>query len=229
MDRARNYDRGNRHLAPLQENLRYLINIVLSDLPSQSRVLCVGVGTGSEIISLAEAFPGFGFVGVEPSGAMLEVCRERLQKLNLLHRCELVHGYVQDVAGQEEFDAALCLLVLHHASKDGSERRGIVSGIAARLKPLARLVSAEISYDRSAETFDEMMAYWKALSRKAGSPEEKIQALPRMMDEHLSVHSPAEAEEALLASGFEAPVRFFQSLLIHAWVSRKRRTDRPCW
>ena len=89
-DHAHNYDQNNTYLAPINAALHYLIEILLSDLKSQSKILCVGAGTGTEIIALATAFPTFTFVAVDPSEAMLEVCRDRLQSLGLADRCEFV-------------------------------------------------------------------------------------------------------------------------------------------
>jgi tRNA (cmo5U34)-methyltransferase len=65
-DRARSYDQNNRHLAPILENLHYLIEILLSDLDPRARILCVGAGTGTEMIALGHAFPSFSFVAVDP-------------------------------------------------------------------------------------------------------------------------------------------------------------------
>ena len=56
-ERAKAYDQSNSFMAPIYENLHYLITVILSELVPHSKILCVGVGTGTEIIKLAEAFP----------------------------------------------------------------------------------------------------------------------------------------------------------------------------
>lgn len=56
-DVADAYDARNNALAPISNNLHFLLRLVLADLPVDARVLCVGVGTGAEILSLASAFP----------------------------------------------------------------------------------------------------------------------------------------------------------------------------
>lgn len=218
---AKSYDQ-NSFMISINQNLHDLIKAILNDLPSKAKILCVGVGTGTEVIMLAEAFPEFTFVAVEPSESMLEVCRDKLQKLNLLDRCRLIHGYVQDLPDEGGFDAALCLLVLHHTSKDGSDRQKIVAAIAKRLKPMGYFISAEISFDASLSTFQSTMEKWQSLLRRSDAPEEKIQTLPKMMGEHLSIQTPADFENLLAINEFEAPIQFFQSLLIRAWYAQKK-------
>lgn len=219
-DRANSYDQGNSHLVPILDNLHYMIKIVLSELAPNSKILCVGAGTGSEIIELAAAFPKFTFLAVEPSEAMLEVCREKLQKLNLLDRCELICGNIEDVPDTNDYNAAICLLVLHHTSIE--DRTKIVAGISKRLKNLGYFICAEISYDNSSKVFADIIEKWKSLIRKSGAPEDKIQNLPKMMKEHLFVQTPSEIERMLILNGFEEPIQFFQSLLIRAWYSQKK-------
>jgi len=57
----------------------------LSESPSDSRVLIVGAGTGAELINLANYFPLWNFTVVEPASAMLDVCRQRAEKMACLH------------------------------------------------------------------------------------------------------------------------------------------------
>ena len=56
-DAARAYDEKNRHLAPITDSMHFLIRLILKNAPVQARVLCVGVGTGAEILSLACSAP----------------------------------------------------------------------------------------------------------------------------------------------------------------------------
>lgn len=218
-DRANSYDQNNLHMVPIYENLHYLIKIVLSQVAPNSKILCVGVGTGSEIIELAQAFPKFTFIAVDPSASMLEVCKDKLQKLNLIDRCELIHGYIEDAPEKDNFDAALCLLVLHHTSIE--DRSKIIAGIFKRLKKSGYFICAEISFDLSSSAFENIIEKWKSMIRRSGSPEEKIQSLPKMMKEHLFIQSPVDVERMLITSGFSTCIQFFQALMIRAWYSQK--------
>ena len=218
-ERAKSYDQSNGHLTLIFENLHYLIRIILSENSPSSKILCVGVGTGNEIIELAKAFPKFTFVAVDPSLSMLEVCQDKLEKLNLLDRCKLIHGYIDDVPETNDFDAALCLLVLHHTSPEN--RTKIIKGIFKRLKGAGHFICAEISFDNSPNIYGDIIEKWKSLNRLSGSCEEKVQSLPKMMKEHLSIQTPSEVESIMMNCGFSVCIQFFQALLIRAWYARK--------
>jgi tRNA (cmo5U34)-methyltransferase len=56
-ERAASYDKDAAKFAPLGEALHFLIRLILADLPADARILCVGAGTGTELINLAQAFP----------------------------------------------------------------------------------------------------------------------------------------------------------------------------
>jgi tRNA (cmo5U34)-methyltransferase len=219
-DRARGYDDQNRYLRPITASLHYLIEILLSGAGPRSKILCVGAGTGAEIIALATAFPESTFVAVDPSAAMLEVCRDRLQDLGLADRCHLIPGLVHEAPATEDFDAAICLLVLHHASE--TERRDIISGVASRLRPGGHFITSELSHDLSSPTADDALEMWESLSRRGGIPEAAFEHPPAMHEEKLPILAPSEVEGLLQDHGFTAPIQFFQAFLIRAWYTRKK-------
>jgi tRNA (cmo5U34)-methyltransferase len=105
---------------------------------TEVRVLVAGAGGGAkEIVTLGAMEPGWRFVAVDPSKPMLDLAVTRIREANLLDRTAIVHGTVDDLAG-EPFDAATLIGVLHHLSGDEA-KRAICSAIAARLKTGAHL------------------------------------------------------------------------------------------
>ena len=86
-ERASSYDKRFAKLAPLNDALYLLIRLVLSELPANARILCVGVGTGSELINLAQTFPQWQFTAVEPAAPMLDICRQRTEECGIASRC----------------------------------------------------------------------------------------------------------------------------------------------
>lgn len=214
------YDERNAKTAPIMENLHFLLRLVLRDLPADASVLCVGVGTGADILGLARAFPGWRFTGVEPSAPMLEICRRRLEENGLSGRTDLFRGYLSELPGPQKFDAVLCLLVAHFL-RDEPERQALFDQMAARVKPAGYLVNAEISYDLSRPDYPEILEKWLALHKHAGASEESLGAMPKILRETLGVIAPEKTEEMMKRAGFTRPVEFFQSLLIRGWYARK--------
>jgi tRNA (cmo5U34)-methyltransferase len=213
-DVAKAYDRRNQALAPISSNLHFLLQLVLADLPVDARVLCVGVGTGAEILSLATAYPGWSFVGVDPSAEMLAVGRRRLGEAGVMDRCELVQGYVED-APLGPFDAVVSLLVAHFIKPAG--RPAFYAAIYDRLKSGGRFASAEISGDLDAPEFPAMLADWKQVQALMGATPQSLANLGGLMREALGVLSPQETERLWRAAGFALPIPFFQAFMIRGW------------
>jgi tRNA (cmo5U34)-methyltransferase len=218
-DMSRAYDEKNRRLAPIADGLHFLTGLALQGLPERARILCVGVGTGAEILSLSREHPGWRFVGVDPAPAMLDVCRERLEQAGIMNRCELIQGYVRDVPLEESFDAALSLLVGHFVKRE--ERPGFYGDMHARLRRGGCLVNAEISFDLDSAEFAPMLATWERVQSLMGATPESLRSLPNTLRNVLTVLPPAEVEAILRAAGFPLPVRFFQAAMIMGWYALK--------
>lgn len=216
---ANAYDEKNRQLAPIADNMHFLIRLILRNAPARSRVLCVGVGTGAEILSLSKTFPEWTFVGVDPSIGMLNVCRERLEAAGVMNRCELVHGYVHDVLQGENFDIAMSILVAHFVKRE--DRLNFYQAMSGRLRPGGTLINTEISFDLNSEGFPPMLKNWEAVQALMGATPESIANLPKVLREMLSVISPSETESLLRQSGVPLPVQFFQAFMICGWFGKK--------
>jgi tRNA (cmo5U34)-methyltransferase len=221
---AEAYDRRNAGLRPISDTLHFLMRLALADLPAQARVLCVGVGTGAEILALAEARPGWTFVGVDPSAEMLAVARHRLQQAGVMARCDLIHGYVEDVA-HAGFDAVVSLLVAHFIKRP--ERPAFYAAIHDRLRPGGRFLSAEISADLDAPEFPAMLEDWKQVQTLMGATEDSLVRLPTMMREVLGVVPPADTEALWREAGFARPIPFFQAFMIRGWHATRGERVRP--
>jgi tRNA (cmo5U34)-methyltransferase len=218
-DTAGSYDEKNQPLSTIANTLHFLISLILQCAPARARVLCVGVGTGAEILSLAQSFPEWTFVGVDPAKGMLEICGERLGQAGVLDRCELIHGYVQDVPLGEGFDVVLSLLVAHFVKRE--ERLGFYQAMWQRLRNNGFFVSAEISYDLNADAFPLMLKNWERVQSLMGASATSLENLPVMLREQLAVISPAETEMLLKQCGIAIPVRFFQAFMISGWYGIK--------
>ncbi|MGY2800029.1 tRNA (cmo5U34)-methyltransferase [Ewingella americana] len=216
---SRQYDAYNESLNEIANNLHMLIAVLLRDLPKQARILCVGVGTGSEITRLAKQHADWHFTGVDPSPDMLAVCQEKLQREGLSDRCTLIEGYLGDVPVTGDYDVALCLLVTHFIQD--AERLGIYQQMNNQLAAGGRMICAEIAGDISSEGFDAHLISWAAMHSVASKTERDPQEIKAMLSQRLLLLAPEQTERLIQQSGFELPQRFFQSLLIHGWMAKK--------
>lgn len=216
---ARVYDERNQQLAPITEHMHFLIRLIVKHAPAKARALCVGVGTGAEILSLSKAYPEWTFVGVDPSIGMLDVCRERLRDAGVLSRCELIHGYVHDVSPGERFDAALSVLVAHFVRRE--DRVSFYQAMFNRLCAGGLLINTEVSFDLDSPEAPLMLKNWEAMQALMGASAESLANLSSQLRDMLSVISPAETEALLKRSGVSVPVRFMQSFMISGWYGVK--------
>jgi len=216
---SRKYDASNARFSAISANLHFLIALLLRDLPPAAQVLCVGVGTGSEIIHLASQFPGWHFTGVDPSPDMLAVCADKLKQAGISDRCTLTKGYLEDLPATAHYDAVLCLLVTHFILRQ--DRGGIYRQMATRLRTPGRMIVAEIAGDMAADNFTAQLASWAALQGFGSANAPTPDKLRSQMLERLLLLPPSTTEELIANAGFSSPQRFFQSLLIYAWEARK--------
>ncbi len=214
------YDERHQRMAPITDNLHFLIGLILKNFPTDANILCVGVGTGAEIIKLAEDHPSWRFTGIDPSADMLDVCRTQLEKNGMASRVELFRGYLAEFSGTGTFDAVLCLFVTQFV-KDSHERQKLFDSMAERIKPKGYLINAELSNDMSSPQFHDLLDKWKTLQLATGSTEEQVAKILQAWQEHVSILPPASIESFLHQSGFSMPIQFFQSFLLHAWYSQK--------
>lgn len=217
-DMAAAYDRRNSGLKPISECLHFLMRLVLDELPDDARLLCVGVGTGAEILSLAKDRPGWTFVGVDPSQQMLEVGRSRLEQAGVLDRCDLVPGYVEDVA-EHGFDAAIALLVAHFILR--ADRPAYYGAIHERLKPGGRFVSAEISCKLDGEEFPAKLRNWEQVQKLMGATPDTLASLPETLRNVLGIVSPEDTVALWRDAGFTPPIDFFQAFMIRGWHAKR--------
>jgi len=219
-ERASSYDERADVWAPERDALYSLIRLILAGLPADARILCVGVGTGSELIDLAQAFPQWQFTAVEPATAMLDICRRRVEESGITSRCTFHEGYLDSLPASDPFDAATCLVVSHFFMQK-EERREFFNQIALRLRPQGYLISSDIVSDMSTAAYQSLLEVWL---RKMKSPEvtdEHNENLRAAYGRDVAVLPPREVESMIASGGFDAPVLFFQTLLIHAWYSRR--------
>jgi tRNA (cmo5U34)-methyltransferase len=222
---AAGYDAQWEGMAPVRDGLYFLLETVLAGLPDDARLLCVGVGTGAELAYLARKHPGWRFTAVEPSGPMLEVCRQRVEREGFKPRCVFHQGYLHSLHGDEGYDAATCLLVSQFILEPEA-RSGFFRAIAERLRPGGLLASADLASGADPGDFETLLRAWMRAMAGAGVSAERVEQARVAYQRDVAVLAPAAVASIIEAGGFERPVQFFQAGLLHAWCSRRPQGER---
>lgn len=217
---AKSYDQQWSRLAPINSALHLLASAALSELSPTARILCVGAGTGAEIISLAQRFGGWRFTAVEPSAQMMEVFRRKAEEHGISSRCVFHAGYLDSLPPGEAFDGATAFLVSQFIL-DRGRRIEFFSGIADRLRPGGLLVSSDLAGDMDAAECQSALEIWFKVMSDGGISNEGIQRMRDAYTRDVAVLPPHEVEEMIAQGGFEPPARFFQAGMIHAWSARR--------
>lgn len=222
-EHAAAYDQRFAKLAALRDALHMLISAVFADLPVEARILCVGAGTGHELIYLAQKFPQWRFAVVEPSAPMLEICRRKAEECGITSRCVFHEGYLDSLPPMAAFDAATSLLVSQFILAPEA-RAGFFRAIADRLRPGGYLASADLASDTASATYQNLLEVWIRLMRETGSPPEQLEKLRVAYGRDVAVLAVEQVSSLIASAGFETPVLFLQTGLIHAWYTRRTST-----
>ena len=204
----------------MRDALHLLMGAVLGDLSAESRVLCVGAGTGHELLYLARRFPQWRFVVVEPSAPMLELCRRKAAECGIASRCTFHEGYVDSLPPSGDFDAATSLLVSQFISALDA-RVGFFRSIAARVRPGGYLVTADLASETTSAAYTSLLEVWLRLMRETDLSPEQIERHREIYGREVSVLSSQQVGGLITSGGFETPVLFLQTGLIHAWYTRR--------
>jgi tRNA (cmo5U34)-methyltransferase len=212
-DMVKHYAEGPRRFVPGFADLHRMTSILLAEhAPKDARVLVLGAGGGLELKSMAEAEPGWNFVGVDPAAAMLQLAARTLGSLST--RVQFQQGYIDD-APDGPFDAATCLLTLHFLN--AGERRRTASEIHRRLKPGAPFVAAHSSFPQAARA--NWLSRYAAFAIASGADPDKVNGARAAVDANLSLFDPEQDAQILREAGFARVELFYAAFTWRGWVA----------
>lgn len=216
------YDQQWLKLSAFRDGMHLLVASLFGSFPQRAHVLCVGAGTGAEIHYLAERFPGWEFVAVEPSSGMATAGRARAEQFGYGSRCTFHNGYLDSLPDERQFDGATCFLVSQFIL-DTNERVKFFRQIADRLKAGGVLASSDLAADTSSVGYDSLLDVWLRTMAAAELPPQRVQQMRDAYARDVSILPPRDVEALIGAGGFEPPVRFYQAGLIHGWYAKRSR------
>lgn len=218
---AAGYDKQWAGMAPIRDALYALLDSLFADLPENARILCVGVGTGAELAHLAERFPGWHFTAVDPSGAMLDVCRQNAAQGGFLSRCRFHQGYLDTLPAEPSHDGATCFLVSQFLLEPQA-RIAFFHEIARRLEPGGILANADLASDIESPAYEALLRCWMTLMSSAGVQPEMLERARAAYARDVAILPTQQVAGLIEAAGFEAPVQFFQAGLMHGWFCPRK-------
>jgi tRNA (cmo5U34)-methyltransferase len=208
------YADGPRRFVPGFEALHRMTAILLAEAaPPDARILVLGAGGGLELKALAEAQPGWTFVGIDPAGEMLREAERLLGPL--MDRVTLVEGYIDD-APAGPFDAATCLLTLHFL--DAVTRERTLRAIHRRLRPGAPFVAAHVSFPQQEGARGRWLDRHAAYPIASGFDPELARKARLAVDLHLPALDAEDDDAMLSAAGFREVEQFFHAFTWRGWV-----------
>ncbi|MCS3805929.1 tRNA (cmo5U34)-methyltransferase [Chromobacterium alkanivorans] len=209
------YDERIARLIPGYALLHQLSEALLAGLlPADARVLVVGAGTGSDTLALARRHPGWRFCAQDPSADMLAIARRRLEQADVAGRVDF-RPCALDALPETDFDAALCLLVLHFLPSPA--KRALLSAARSRLWPDAPLLLADLAAAPSAA----LAAAGGHASQSLGMSAEDAAQMRLKLERDFHPLTEAEQRALLQNAGFAAPERYFQALRIQGHWTRR--------
>ena len=209
------YAEGPRRYVPGLDGLHRMTGVLLAErAPANARVLVLGAGGGMEMKALADAYPGWRFVGVDPAAEMLLLAERTLG--NHMARVELVEGYI-DAAPSGPFDAATCLLTLHFLA--APERERTVREIHRRLRPGAPFVAAHGSFPQSAGERDLWLDRYAAFAAASGIDPEQTRNARNAVSSSVNMLGPEQDEAILRSGGFADVSLFYAAFTWRGWIA----------
>lgn len=221
---APQYDANWESVSPIKDAMHLMIQASFSELPHDARILCVGAGTGQEVLYLANAFPGFRFTVVEPAVAMIERCKAQLTQQGYESRCSFHQGYLDTLTEQPLHDAATCLLVSHFLVIE-AQRTALFREIFNNLKPGGRLFNADLSADKNAANYSSLVELWVSVLARSGMSEEQKQEMIASYDQDVALVPAQKVASMMEKAGFEQPVVCFQAGMIQGLVAIRGGSD----
>lgn len=208
------YTEWPRRFVPGLDALHRMTGLLLAEqVPAEGRVLVLGAGGGLELRALAEMYPGWRFVGIDPAGPMLRLAEQTLGAFS--ERVELLRGTI-DVAPNGPFDGAVYLLTLHFLGV--SERTYTVAEIHRRLRPGAPFVAAHGSFTQAEPARSRWLDRYEKFAVASGADPDQAATSKAAIAAGVAMLDPEEDIAVLRAGGFGDVEQFYAAFTWRGWI-----------
>ena len=214
------YDTLIRQVVPGYDDLHFAVLAALAPVPDGSDIMVVGVGSGSELVTLGRARPGWKLTGVEPSEQMIRIALARAERAGLAERVSIHHGYVDDLPAGAAFDAATLICVLHFLPDDGS-KLALLRSIAERLRLGATLALVDACGEMGTSRFARSWDGWMEFIREKGLTGTERDAYRRQVEEGVHFVPEPRMTELLEEAGFTDVQPFYRAFVFGGWLATR--------
>lgn len=201
-------------LVPGYADMQRMAMLLLAErVKSDAQILVLGAGGGLELKVFAQAQPGWSFLGVDPSGEMLNLARLTLGP-DLMSRVRLHEGYISSVP-EHALDGASCILTLHFIERE--ERLRTLREVRRRLRPNSPFVVAHYSIPEGEREL--WMSRFAAFATSSGIDPAQAQKARSGVMAQLPILTPQEDEQLLRDAGFTSVSLFYAGFTFRGWVT----------
>ena len=187
--------------------------------PRGASLLVAGCGSGAELLEARAQRPDWQLTGLDPSAAMLDRARRRLNPQAPIH---WVEGTLEAWQGEQQFDGALAVLVLQSLPDDGSKLAFLVA-LARHLRRGAQVVLVDLMRpERSPlqqQLIEARLGFQRASGLDPGSEPADALSTPA---EALHPIGLSRLTSLVAAAGFGDPAPVFQALDVEGFLLQRR-------
>ncbi len=220
-EQASQYEAFVSSVIPIYSQLPKILLSHLSTLAgSNAKLLDVGCGTGTNIVTFAAHRPDWTFVGVDPEEQMLSFAKNKVNSINVQKRVTFIKGTVDAIPKEIKFDLATCIFVEHLLPDDGTKHH-LIEGIFNNLANGGWLIHAGIYGDLETEWAKKRLKTWLEYVSLQGKPKEVLENVRRRATIEDSLIPEKRIVEIMENVGFINIEQIYQLQLFGAWAAQK--------
>ena len=214
-----NYDAHIRKLIPAYEQIHLQVHALLKTyVVDDARVLVVGCGTGYELQYLAEQFPTWQFIAIDPAPNMLEKAKQHIENIALSSQVEFKLGDTSILKYLDQrFDVALAILVSHFVATD--LKLAFFQDIGNSLSKTGLCLSYELTCIESQQQLQSI----KNLALMTGLAEKQVDVMAKRMEQDFALISADELKNIYKQAGFASVETFAQVLNYYGFIGFKAK------